>query len=224
MTVEATILRVVGYILSLPTESRDREAIRLQRYARLYKTKLSDDVLMQIEEAQFNELYQQLFPLVHQHAIRTEEAPVYDSPSIISPLNNVEAVTDKPSVDSSESAQESKVDSSETNEPNIENVFSQPSESTQGETVLEPLSSETGHVEKDQLQEHTQEADSENLVQDNAPATSQTETTEPEWPKRLRNKLLKRFRTSKNNRSNRSVFEKHSRWEFWHSNVAIGYL
>ena len=46
MTVEATILRVVGYILSLPTESRDREATRLQRYARLYKTKLSDDVLV----------------------------------------------------------------------------------------------------------------------------------------------------------------------------------
>ena len=43
-------------------------------------------MLGQIEEAQFSELYQQLFPLVHQHAMSTDEVRTYDSPSIITPL------------------------------------------------------------------------------------------------------------------------------------------
>ena len=85
MTVEATILRVVGYILSLPTDSRSREAQRLQRYVRLYKTKLSDDILTQIEQAQFHTLYQQLFPLVHQQEMNPA-VPVYDSPTLVSPI------------------------------------------------------------------------------------------------------------------------------------------
>ena len=221
---EATILRVVGYILSLPTESRSREAVRLQRYARLYKTKLSDEVLGQIEEAQFTELYQQLFPLVHQRAMSTDEVPVYDSPSIISPFKTVVPSTvEKTSadVDDGNSEESATVDVLGSIDSTNQVAHSQSSEQTTDETPLEQLSQEVVQ-NKDPLEDNPEsntETDSETQTQDSE--QSQVVTTEPEWPQRLRNKLLKRFRTSKSKRSHRPTYEKVSRWEFWHSNVAL---
>jgi hypothetical protein len=81
MTVESTILRVAGYILSLPTEEQSLEVIRLKRYAKLYQASLSDEVTSRIEDEAFADLYRFLFPLVHQKA--QQDTGSHDTPSVV---------------------------------------------------------------------------------------------------------------------------------------------
>ena len=67
---DAMILRVVGHIISLPTEEQSTEVSRVRRYARLYDKQISDDVKTYIEQSEFVALYQHLFPVVHPQLIQ----------------------------------------------------------------------------------------------------------------------------------------------------------
>ena len=235
MTVEATILRVVGYILSLPVESRSREANRLQRYARLYRTKISADILTQIEEAQFATLYQQLFPLVHQHAM-SAESPVYDSPSVVSPFVKGPAqpvITDdalatgndsSSEVSEDESATQTTLKEESTDEPNLSTEQANLSESQVTETASDASVSmvESGaEVPSVAEQNHSDDVQSDADTSVAVESPESPESEESVWPQKLRMKLLKRFRSPRSKRSPRPHHEKNSRWEFWHANVGL---
>ena len=212
MTVEATVLRVVGYILSLPSSEQAREVNRLRRYARLYSNQLPEAALQYIDAGDFATLYQSLFPIVHKQAL-SEEPFVYESPTVIHFDKASRGVgdTDVESVQNNVEASGDDADSS--NEAPVVQEVKESSEMQDEHTETNSVAdNQIVDGADDEVRQHPQSEDG-----DAQPAAS----SEEEWPEDLRRRLLKRYRSPRKKRSYTPSEDKKSRWEFWHANVGL---
>ena len=213
MTVEATVLRVVGYILSLPNSEQEREVKRLRRYARLYNQQLSEAVLQHIDAGDFATLYQSLFPIVHKQALSAEPF-VYESPIVVTLDTQTNAG------DTQNNAGDEEVQTTEKqSEVPVESSDCTPEQTDKQEDAA------VVDTSVDQVEESTNAAETQG--ESDAVSPTETEETTPTapsedvWPEDLRRRLLKRYRSPRKKRSYPPSSSKKSRWEFWHSNVGL---
>ncbi len=234
MTVETTLVRVIGHVLSLSPAEQSVEIKRLQRYVNLSRGSLSEEIVSQVVAGELSQVYHTLFPLVHQSRVEAAFVEtVAASPFRVSVQEpDIESMPPPNHTEGDEPVEEM---SSETvsNTENAEDVAGSLEDGvTSTETHQHTAVSDNAQSlddEPDELVESSVEGDqdegnleAENDASSDAPEPSKpSEPSEPEWPEYLREKLLKRFR-SKSGKSkrksskyaNRSSVS--SRWEFWH--------
>lgn len=242
MTVESTILRVVGYILSLPPEKQAIEQQRLIRYARLYDTQLSDEIKGHIANAEISALYALLFPQVHQAYLADELNTLPTGPRSLQFVDPTSAKEDTSVVETSaqKATDMDKAELAFSGETPSETASEEPkvdSESvnlSDGESDGKAQTGVDAEADVDTLVS-TETAQNTAVAEPSAPTTDTEQASQPstsvaeveveaeEWSDALWLRLMKRFRSPrkpkrpKPQRGSRN----NSRWEFWHANVGL---